>query len=290
MNEVLQILTDLITFVFVLSTMLSIGLVLTTKQIISPLKNIRFVILSIVANFIIIPAIAYIIITFLPLDRPLQIGLILVACAAGAPALPKLAQIAKGDVAASVGLMVMLIVITIIFLPLVLPLLLPGVEVGIWAIAKNLLLIMLAPLLIALFVRARWAEIAEKLSRIFTRAANYSLILLIVLTLVVNFQYIISLFGSYGILASFIVVGFGFGVGYLLGGHSTGTKRVLSLGTGQRNIAAAMIVALQNFDEAVLVMVIVFSVITLIVAAPLAGEFGRRARKALASGSSGDQK
>ncbi len=290
MNEVLQILTDLITFVFVLSTMLSIGLVLTIKQIISPLKNIRFVILSIVANFIIIPAIAYIIITFLPLDRPLQIGLILVACAAGAPALPKLAQIAKGDVAASVGLMVMLIVITIIFLPLVLPLLLPGVEVGIWAIAKNLLLIMLAPLLIALFVRARWAEIAERLSRIFTRAANYSLILLIVLTLVVNFQYIISLFGSYGILASFIVVGFGFGVGYLLGGPSTGTKRVLSLGTGQRNIAAAMIVALQNFDEAVLVMVIVFSVITLIVAAPLAGEFGRRARKALASGSSGDQK
>lgn len=280
MNEVLQILTDLITFVFVLSTMLSIGLVLTIKQIINPLKNVRFVILSIVANFIIIPAIAYLIITFLPLDRPLQIGLILVACAAGAPALPKLAQIAKADVAASVGLMVLLIVITIIFLPLVLPLMLPGVEVGIWAIAQNLLLMMLLPLVIALFVRARWSEIAEKLSRIFTRAANYSLIILIVLTIVVNFQYIINLFGSYGILASFIVVGFGFGAGYLLGGPATGTKRVLSLGTGQRNIAAAMIVALQNFDEAVLVMVIVFSVITLVVAAPLAGEFGRRSRRA----------
>jgi BASS family bile acid:Na+ symporter len=279
-NEVLQILTDLITFVFVLSTMLSIGLVLTIKQIINPLKNVRFVILSIVANFIIIPAIAYLIITFLPLDRPLQIGLILVACAAGAPALPKLAQIAKADVAASVGLMVLLIVITIIFLPLVLPLMLPGVEVGIWAIAQNLLLMMLLPLVIALFVRARWANIAEKLSKIFTRAANYSLIILIVLTIVVNFQYIINLFGSYGILASFIVVGFGFGAGYLLGGPATGTKRVLSLGTGQRNIAAAMIVALQNFDEAVLVMVIVFSVITLVVAVPLAGEFGRRSRRA----------
>ena len=288
MNEVLKTLTDLMTFVFVLSTMLSIGLSLTIKQIIQPLKNTRFVVLSIVANFIIIPLVAYIIITFLPLDKPLQIGLILVACAAGAPALPKLAQIAKGDVAASVGLMVMLIVITIIFIPLVLPLMIPGVEVGIWAIAKNLLLMMLAPLAIAILVRARWVTIAEKLSRILTRAANYSLILLVVLTLVLNFPYIISLFGSNGIIASFIVVGFGLGAGYLLGGPSVETKRVLSLGTGQRNIAAAMIVALQNFDEAVLVMVIVFSVITMIVATPLAGEFGRRSRKALAATSSGN--
>jgi len=290
MNEVLQVLTDLITIVFILSTMFSIGLGLTIKQIINPLKNVRFVVLSIVANFIIIPAVAYLIITLLPLDRSLQIGLMLVSCAAGAPVLPKLAQIAKGDVAASVGLMVMLIVITIIFLPLVLPLLLPAIEVGIWEIAKNLLLVMLAPLAISLFVRARWAEIAERLSRILTRAANYSLILLIVLTIIMNFKYIISLFGSYGILASLIVIGFGFGVGYLIGGPETGTKRILSLGTGQRNMAAAMIVALQNFDEAVLVMVVVFSVITQIVAIPLAGEFGRRARKALAPESSDDQK
>ena len=50
-----------------------------------------------------------------------------------------------------------------------------------------------------------------------------------------------------------------------------------------------MIVALQNFDEAVLVMVIVFSVITMIVATPLAGEFGRRSKKALAARSSENQ-
>jgi BASS family bile acid:Na+ symporter len=185
--------------------------------------------------------------------------------------------------------MVMLIVITTIFLPLVLPLMLPGVEIGIWPIARNLIFMMLVPLAIAIFVRARWAGAAKKLSLILTRAANYSLILLIVLTLVANFQYIISLFGSYGILASLIVVGCGFGFGYLLGCPSTATKRLLSLGTGQRNIAAAMIVALQNFDTPVLVMVIVFSVVTLIVAAPLAAEWGRRGKRALAAGSSNNK-
>ena len=285
--SVLQTLTNLITIVFVLSTMLSIGLNLTIKQIIQPLKNVRFVVLSLVANFIVIPAAAFLLITFLPLDEPLKIGLILVACAAGAPALPKLAQIAKADVASSVGLMVMLIIITIIFLPIVLPLMIPGVEVGIWEIAKNLLLTMLLPLAIALFVRARWPEVAAKLARILTRAANYSLILLIVFTLIANFSYVISLFGSYGILASFIMIGIAFGSGYLLGGPSTATKRVLSLGTGQRNIGAAMIVALANFDEAVLVMVIVFSVVSLIIAVPVAGEFGRRSKKLLEAESPG---
>ena len=44
--------------------------------------------------------------------------------AAGAPFLPKLGQLAKGNLAFAVGLMVMLMVVTVGYLPLVLPLLL----------------------------------------------------------------------------------------------------------------------------------------------------------------------
>ena len=62
-----------------------------------------------------------------PLDQSLQIGLAVLATAAGAPFLPKLVQGAKGNVAFGVGLMVLLMVVTIIYMPLVLPLLLQGV-------------------------------------------------------------------------------------------------------------------------------------------------------------------
>jgi hypothetical protein len=44
------------------------------------------------------------------------IGLILLATAAGAPFLPKLAEVAKGNIAFGVGLMVLLMVVTIIYL------------------------------------------------------------------------------------------------------------------------------------------------------------------------------
>jgi len=284
MMEVIRIITDIMIIVFILNSMLSFGLGLTVKQILKPLKNIRFVLLSILANFIIIPAAAFLLITFLPLDRPLQIGILIMACAAGAPALPELVRLSKGDVAASVGLLVLQIVITIIYLPLLLPLMLPGIEVGIWAIAKNLLLLMLAPLAVAMFVNARWKVVAEKLGRVFTKASNYILILLMVLLLVVKWKYIIGKFGSFGILASFILVAIGFGSGYLLGGPPTSTKRVLSLGTGQRNAAVAMIVASQNFDYDVLVMVVVFKIISLIVAIALAMIWRRRSKKTLADG------
>jgi bile acid:Na+ symporter, BASS family len=59
-----------------------------------------------------------------------RIGLLLMGTAAGAPFLPKLAQIAKANVAFAVGLMTMLMLVTIAYLPLVLPLLLPGVQVS----------------------------------------------------------------------------------------------------------------------------------------------------------------
>lgn len=66
----------------------------------------------------------------IPLDEPIRIGLILLATAAGAPFLPKLAEVAKGSTAFSMGLMVLLMVVTIIYLPIVLPLLLGGVQVN----------------------------------------------------------------------------------------------------------------------------------------------------------------
>jgi len=58
--------------------------------------------------------------------------------AAGAPFLPKLAQIAKGNLAFGVGLMVLLMVVTVGYLPLVLPILLPGVSVNPAEIARSL--------------------------------------------------------------------------------------------------------------------------------------------------------
>jgi BASS family bile acid:Na+ symporter len=68
-------------------------------------------------------------------------------------------------------------------------------------------------------------------------------------------------------------------VGYLLGMASSdaGTRSVMGLGTAQRNISAALIVAAQNFDTNVVTYLMVIAVIGLVVLMPTAGELGRRA-------------
>jgi predicted Na+-dependent transporter len=284
MTEVLATLAQLSVLVFVIGSMASMGLSLKMPKIIAPLKDLKLVILALVANFVLVPLVAIVITLIIPLDVSVRIGLILLATAAGAPFLPKLAEVAKGSTAFSVGLMVLLMVVTIIYLPLVLPLLLGGVEVNPWDIAQSLIVMMLIPLAIGLFINARYEETAAKIQPTFGQASNIALLVLTVLGLVLNFQAMIDLVGSLGILAGILFIVISLVAGYLLGMASSdsGTRSVMGLGTAQRNISAALVVAAQNFDTNVVTYLMVIAVIGLVVLMPTAGELGTRAAVASA--------
>ncbi|UCG25418.1 MAG: bile acid:sodium symporter [Chloroflexota bacterium] len=276
MNDILETLALLSMLVFVISSMLSMGLSLTIKQIVEPLKDTRLVLLALAANFVLVPIVAYIITILMPLNEPAVIGLILLSTAAGAPFLPKLVEVAKGNAAFSVGLMVLLMVVTVIYLPIVLPLLLGDVEVNPWEIARSLIVMMLIPLAIGLFVRARYEESASKLQPTFAMASNLGILVLAVLGLVLNFDSMIALVGSWGILAAAIFIILALAIGYLLGGSDPKIRSVSGLGSGQRNIAAALVVAGQNFDTDVITYLMVVAIIGFIVLFPAAGELGKR--------------
>ena len=276
MNEILTAIAQLAVLVFVIGSMFSLGLSLTMQQIIEPLKNARRVILALVANFVLVPILAFAISYLFRLDEPLRTGLILLSTAAGAPFLPKLVSVAKGSVAFSVGLMVLLMVITIVYLPIVLPLLLGDVQVSAWDIAKSLIVMMLIPLVIGLFIKARYAESADKIQPTFGMASNIALLTLVVLGLVLNFSSMIALVGTFGILAGIIFILISLILGYFLGGSDSRDRSVMGLGTAQRNISAALVVAAQNFSPEVITYLMVIAVIGLVILMPAAGEIGKR--------------
>ena len=280
--ELLNTLYNLMGLVFVLGTIISMGLSLTMSQITGPLRNGRFVIMALLANFVAPPILALILIQVFSLDEPLAVGLLLVSLAAGAPALPKTAVFAKLDTAAATGLMVLLVITTIIVMPLALPLLLPEISVTFWDIASGLVYLILIPLAISLFVRARYPEMAESAEPHFAQASNLSLLILMVLMVVLNFSDVIGLLGSGGLLASLILIILTTVGGYLLGSLGKADGWLQALGAGQRNIAAAMVVATMNFGNDEVVMVIVYSLIVLVVLVPLALELGKRAKSTAA--------
>jgi predicted Na+-dependent transporter len=283
--ELLNTLYNLMGLVFVLGTICSMGLSLTIAQITGPLRDARFVIVALLANFVVPPILAFILIQFFSLDESLAVGLLLVSLAAGAPALPKTAVFAKVDTAAATGLMVLLVVVTIIILPIALPLLLTEVSVTFWDIASGLVYLILIPLAVSLFVRARYPDAAASAQPMFAQASNLSLLILMVLMIVLNFSDVVGLLGSGGLLASLILVILTVVGGYLLGRLGKADSWLQALGAGQRNIAAAMVVATMNFGNDEVVMVVVFSLIGMVVIIPLALELGKRAKAAAAEAS-----
>lgn len=280
MSEIISVVAKLSIFTFILTSMLAMGMSLTIKQIITPLKNVKVVLLALLANFVLVPGLAYGLTLVIPLPEGLATGLIISGAAAGAPFLPKLVQLAKGNTAFSVGLMTLLMVVTVIYLPLILPVLLPGASVSPWDIAKSLILMMLLPLAIGLFVKARYAPTAEHLQPIFGQVSSVAILLGLVAILVMEFKTILATFGTGGILATILFLVGALLIGMLLGGKEN--RSVMGLGTAQRNLSAAMLVAGQNFasDQQVLGMVMVIGVLGLVLLGVVSGEMGKRASAA----------
>jgi bile acid:Na+ symporter, BASS family len=230
------------------------------------------------------PLVAIAIATGLQLDEPLSAGLLLLGTAAGAPFLPLLAGIAKGHLAFSVGLTVLLMVFSVGYMPLVLPLLLSGVSVDPLKIATSLFLLMLLPLGVGLAVKSSLGRVAVRLEPLVRKVSTFALVLLMVLIFVANIRNILSLFGSRGVLASILFLVAGSITGWFLGGSAVETRSVMSLGTAQRNIAAALVVAKQNFsDPQVVVMVIVIAIVGLILLFPFARWLAKRSKEQGAS-------
>ena len=117
LNDFLSAIAGISGLLFVVTSMLAMSLSLSAQQMTQPLKNARLVVLALLGNFVLVPLLTYAIIKLIPLEQSLQVGVILLGTAAGAPFIPKLVQGAKGNVAYAVGLMFLIMVVTIFFCP-----------------------------------------------------------------------------------------------------------------------------------------------------------------------------
>ncbi|MBD1843419.1 bile acid:sodium symporter [Cyanobacteria bacterium FACHB-63] len=257
----------------ILSMLLDTGLSLTIQAIWEPLRNIRLILSSLIANFILVPLFVYFLLQVVPLSEPVRIGFTILAVAAGPPVLPKLAQLVNGNLAYAAGLMLLMMGLTAVYMPFALSVMLPcakgialqDVEVDPWQIAKPLLSLMLIPLIVGLLIRAKFEEIAATIQPLMRQLSSAALILGLSTSLILQFGSLVTLVktGEIFAIAVFILVAFGFG--YLLGGSDPATRRTLAVGTAQRNIAAALLVAETNFDDPTVTSVVVVTSFSLFV-------------------------
>jgi len=277
MNEILatidfSLLNKLAFLAFILSMLLDTGLSLTVQQLWEPLRNFRLILLSLLANFILVPLFVYGLLHTIPFSEPFKIGFTILAVAAGPPVLPKLAQLVNGNLAYAAALMMLMMGLTAIYMPFALSIALPDVQINPWQIAKPLLTLMLIPLAIGLFVRARYEVIAATLQPWMRQISSSALILGLSTSLILQFDSLVTMVRTGIIVAIAVFIFVSLSLGYLLGGPDGDTRRTLAVGTAQRNIAAALLVAGTNFDDPAVVSVIVVTSLLLFVVIRLIGK------------------
>ena len=91
-------------------------------------------------------------------------------------------------------------------------------------IARSLVVLMLIPLAVGLLLRARRPGAASRIRPTIGWISNISMILVVVLTVAGHFKSVLSVFGTFGVLAAVVYTVVCAGIGWLLGGPGTSTR------------------------------------------------------------------
>jgi bile acid:Na+ symporter, BASS family len=251
--------------------MLAMGMSQRLAEVVAPLQRPLTVVLALAVNFILAPLFALVLSRIIPLQPGHAVGLLLLGAAAGAPFLPKLAELCGGNLAYAVTLMVLLMGGSTLFMPFVLPLLVPGLTAEPWIIAKPLVLYMMIPLGTGFALALSRLSWVERVLPFVRALSNLALVLLVVLLVGLNLTTVLSTFGSFAVACYTLYLLALIAAAWVLGAAERPTRNVFALGAGCRNIPAAFVVARESFDDpATQVMLVVAFDVSLVVLLPLA--------------------
>ena len=262
--DALQLLLKGVVVVFVVSSMLSIGLAARGAEIVAPLRHPVWILRALIANFVLAPAVALAITAVLPLDAGYALGLLLLGFAAGSPLLPKLAETGRTDVASATALMVLLMAGSVVVMPLALPLLVKSVQVNPLRIAAPLVVLMLAPLLLGMAGQRFAPEAGAKVLPAVTRTSNIGFVAVVILICGTNLTALTGVLGSGAIAAAILFVVLLFAGAWALAEPKPAGRRLLGYATAGRNVGAALVTAGASAAEPkAAVMLIVTGVVAL---------------------------
>jgi bile acid:Na+ symporter, BASS family len=242
-------LASLLTYVFLVLAMLSIGLEVTGRQVLGTLRDGSLWGRALVANLVIVPVLGLVLVRLFPLSPDVAAGLLILAAAPGAPFAVQFTGKAKGAVAFAAALLLVFTVVALVVTPPLSSLLLgagPSLRLPAGRVARAALLYLVLPLL-AGFALQRWAgALAGALRKPVALCAALAFPAVILLTMSVKSAATRAI-GLPAVLALLLLVLGAMLTGWLLGGPDTATRRVLATGTGMRNAIVALLIARTSF-------------------------------------------
>ena len=198
MFEILIKISRVVLPVFVFLTMFNVGLTQKLRDIVKYLKDKKFGIRMLVANFILAPLLMWGMLQLFPIDPYLRLGLAIFSICAGAPFLIKLTHQSEHDLALGASTMITLVLATVVIVPLLLTLIIPQIDIDGGLIAWTLLKQLILPIILGLLFAKLLPNLTKFVQPWVAKIGNWALYVMIVATLVGYFPALKKDFGARG--------------------------------------------------------------------------------------------
>lgn len=230
--------------------MFGMGLTLNLKDFKIVFSRPKDVIIGCLAQFTIMPLLAWILSRVFGLDEALALGVVLVGCCPGGTASNVITYLAKGDLALSVGMTGVSTLLAPFLTPL-LTWLLAGksVDVDVMSMFLSILWVVILPIVVGLIVKSVWPKFTEKAVDFLPAISTLAITCIVGIVIAANAGKIMS-----GGLIIILIVALhnvcGLCLGFLIGkllGLSTPKRKAISIEVGMQNSGLATSLATIHF-------------------------------------------
>ncbi len=230
--------------------MFGMGLTLNLNDFKIVFSRPKDVVIGCLAQFTVMPLLAWVLARVFHLDESLALGVVLVGCCPGGTASNVITYLAKGDLALSVGMTG----VSTLAAPLLTPLLtwaLAGksVDVDVVGMLLSILWVIILPIVVGLIVKSLWPKFTEKATDYLPAFSSVAIAFIVAVIIAANASKLLA-----GGLVIVVVVMLhnlcGLVLGYLIGqllGLAEPKKRAVSIEVGMQNSGLASSLATLHF-------------------------------------------
>jgi predicted Na+-dependent transporter len=257
---------NILGYLFVVVYIFSVTLETTHHEIVAELTDTRRMGLALLANFVIVPIVGFILVRALDLRPEIRIVIMMLAFSPGGLFALQFARVSKGNRVFAVALLIVLALLAVLITPLLLACFFPertseGRVFG--RLVLLLLLLIAVPYLIGRVVQRLMPDAAPKLGRFLGLLS----IVIFIITALASSKYkrpAIEALGAKGIVAIVVLTIVSWVVGWLLGGPEIRDRKVLAISTAMRNFGVCFPLAMNYFPGTeVLAPILAFSGISI---------------------------
>lgn len=230
--------------------MFGMGLTLRWEDFRVVFTRPRDVIIGCIAQFTIMPMLAWILARLFSLDDALTIGILLVGCCPGGTASNVITYLAKGDLALSVGMTSVSTLIAPVMTPL-LVLLLAGknIDVNVTAMILSILWVVILPIAAGLLVKRLWPQQTEQATAYLPALSSLAIATIVMIVIAASAQKLLTgglIIIVVVMLHNLVGISVGYGIGRLLR-LPPPKRKALSIEVGMQNSGLASSLATLHF-------------------------------------------